>query len=60
MSIFGICFILYFHKLSACRGFLYVELKPNTVKTDKVKLRVDQYYPITLTVAGTVSNCRPP
>ena len=21
MSIFGICFILYFHKLSACRGF---------------------------------------
>ena len=26
MSIFGICFILYFLKLSACRGFLVLNM----------------------------------
>ena len=33
MSIFGICFILYFLKLSACRGFFPLYLPNSTLNT---------------------------
>ena len=35
MSIFGICFLLYFLKLSACRGFFFNRIIAGIIGTDE-------------------------